>query len=113
MDDAGARRHQVHRAGLDHHLGAERITVADRAFEQIGDGGQVDVRMRPHVDPLARRQMRRPHLVEEQERADHGALTVRQSAMHLEAAQIMRGRRERLEDEVVAGHRGRSCVECL
>ena len=54
MDDAAARRHQVHVAGRDHHFGAERVAVPDLAVEEIGDGGEPDMRMRPHVDAPAR-----------------------------------------------------------
>ena len=48
----------------------------DLALEQIGDGGEADVRMRPHVDAArdAGREVHRPHVVEEHERADHAPL---------------------------------------
>ena len=41
-----------------------------RTVEQVGDGREADVRMRQHVDAAAGRQHGRPHLVEEDERAD-------------------------------------------
>ncbi len=69
MDDAPARRHQIHIARRNHHLRAKRIPVADFAVEQIGDGGKADMRMRAHIEHLAGRQDRRAHLVKEDERA--------------------------------------------
>jgi hypothetical protein len=86
MNDAAAGRHQVHRARLDRLERAERIAVIDRAGEQVGDGGEIDVGMRPTSMPSPWRQMRRPHLVEEDERADRRPLLVRQRAVNLEAA---------------------------
>ena len=53
MDDALARGHQIDRARLDPWRDAERIAMVDRAVEQIGDGGEVDMRVRPDVHPLA------------------------------------------------------------
>ena len=50
MDDAAPGGHQVHVAGLDHHLGAERIAVPDLAVEQVGDGRQAR-----YADAAARR----------------------------------------------------------
>jgi hypothetical protein len=44
--------------------------MIDRPGEQIGDGGEIDVRVRADVYAFARRQMRRPHLIEEDERTD-------------------------------------------
>ena len=102
MGDAVAGGHQIDRARLDRREGAERIAMVDRAGEQIGDGGEVDVRVRPHVDALAGRQLRRAHLVEEDERADRRALAMGQGAMDLEPAEIVGGREQGLEEKVVA-----------
>ncbi len=33
--------------------GAEAVAMHDLAVEQIGDGGEADMRMRPHVDAVA------------------------------------------------------------
>ena len=90
--DAVAGGHQIDRAGLDPREGAERIAMVDRAGEQIGHGRQVDVRVRAHVDAGADVEMRRPHLVEEDERADHLVRFGRERAVDLEPAQIVRGR---------------------
>jgi hypothetical protein len=101
MDDALARGHQIDRAGLDPLARAERIAMVDRAVEQIGDCREVDVRMRTHVDAVADFEMRRPHLVEEQERADHRPLLVGQRAVDLEAAEVVGDRGDGLKDEVI------------
>ena len=53
---------------------ADAVAMLDRAVEQIGDGGEVDVRMRPDVHALARRQPRRAEFVDEDERPDHRPL---------------------------------------
>ena len=78
--------------------------MLDRAVEQIGDGRQVDVRMRAHVHPLTGRQVRRTHLVEEDERPDHRPLPGRQGAVDLEPAQVVGHRQDRLQDQIVLGH---------
>ena len=46
------------------------------------------MRMRAHVERLVGAQDRRPHAVEEDERADQPAPGGRQSAAHLEAADV-------------------------
>ena len=46
----------------------------DLALEQIGHRRQRDVRMRPHVDAVPRREVGRPHVIEEDERPDHAPL---------------------------------------
>ena len=43
----------------------------DLALEQVGHGGEPDVRVRAHVDALPEQELGRPHLVEEDERPDH------------------------------------------
>ncbi len=73
MDDAAPGGHQVDRARLDHLVAADAVAVLDRAFEQIGDSGEVDVRVRPDVHAASRRQARRAELVDEDERPDHRA----------------------------------------
>ena len=77
MDDAAAGGHQVDRARLDHRVSADAVAMLDRAFEQIGDGGEVDVRVRANVHALAGGKPRRAELVDEDERADHGPLAGR------------------------------------
>ena len=85
----------------------------DAAVEEIGDGREPDMRMRPHVHALAGDELHRPHLVEEDERPDHLPLAMRQRAPHLEAAEIAHARHDDelqrvagalvAEDRIVAG----------
>ena len=51
--DAAPGIHPVHIARLDRLRRAQRVAVKDLAFEQIRDGGEIDVRMRAHVEALA------------------------------------------------------------
>jgi len=101
MRDPAAGGHQVDRSGLDPLDRAQAVAMVDRAFEQIGDGGEVDVRVRSDVDAFACRKPCGPHLVEEDERPDHRPLLVGERPVHLEPAEVMRDRRERLEDGAV------------
>ncbi len=68
----------------------------DLAVEQVGDGGEPDMRVRPHVDAVAGLEHGRPEMVEENERPDHARMPRRQRAMHLEAAEIDRARHDQL-----------------
>ena len=52
MRDAAAGDHPVHFVGLDSLLHTDAVAMHDFAREQIGDGGEADVRMRPHIDGL-------------------------------------------------------------
>ena len=79
MDDAAARGHQVDRARLDHRVAADAVAMLDRAFEQIGDRREIDVRVRADVHALARREPRRSELVDEDERPDHRPLLRRKA----------------------------------
>jgi hypothetical protein len=115
MRHAASRRHPVHRARLDGELGADGIAVHDGAGEEVGDGGQPDMRVRPHVQAIAEQELRRPHLVEEDERADHLLAPGGQGAPHLEAAEVGRLRQDGELDpgaaERIAGDRVRGRLE--
>jgi hypothetical protein len=88
MHDAASGGHPVDRARADRHLGPQAVAVQNFALEEVGDGGEVDMGMRAHVDPLAQHELRRPHLIEEDEGSDHLAFGGRERAAHLEAAEI-------------------------
>ena len=94
VGDAMTSRHQIDCARLDPLAGAEAVAMLDGAGEQIGDRRQVDVRVRGRRCP-AGRQPGRAHLVEEDERPDHGPLLVRERAVYLEAAKVVGDRRKR------------------
>ena len=89
MDDSGAGGHQIDRAWPDHLVGADAVAVADRAVEQIGDRGEVDVRVRANVHAAAGGQSRRAELVDEDERADHRSFERRENAVDLEIAEVV------------------------
>src|SRR5258708_2170432 len=72
----------------------------DLAFEQVGDRGKADMRVRPHVDAVAGLEHRRPEMVEEDERPDHARAPRRQRPMHLKAAKIDRARHDELLDGI-------------
>jgi len=98
VDDAAASRHPVHRAGLDPLDDAGRIAVHDRALEQVGQRRQADVGVRPHVVVRAGRNVDRPEVVEEDERADGAPVRGRkQPAHHEAAAEVLGERRESLQ----------------
>src|SRR3954464_9164737 len=88
MDDAPPRRHPVALARADRRRGAQAVAMHDLAVEQIGDRRKPDVRMRPHVDPLAGMEFRRAEMVEENERPDHAPLGMRKRAAHREMADV-------------------------
>jgi hypothetical protein len=74
--------------------------VIEAAFEEIGDGGEIDVRMGAHVDALPGGKARGAHLIEEDEGPDHRARARGERAVNLEAAEIVGDGGDRLEDEV-------------
>src|SRR5215831_12377068 len=66
--------------------------MEDAAVEQEGDGGETNVRVRPHLHAVAaRRHVDRPEMVEEDEGPDHAPLDRRQHAPHGEAAAEIMG----------------------
>ena len=89
MHDAPARDHQVDLPRLDHEFVAERIAVQHFTLEQVGNGRQVDVRMRPYIDPLSGWKYGRSHVIEEGPGADHGLPGAGQGAPYQEAAEVM------------------------
>ena len=88
--------HQVHRARLDPLERAKAVAMIDGPVEKIGYGRQVDVRVRPDVDPVTRPKPRGPQLVEEDEGADHRPLARRQRPVDLGTAEVVSDRRDGL-----------------
>ena len=70
---------------------AEAVAMDDLALEQVGHRREADVRVRPHVHARARRQLDRPHVVEEDERPDQ-PLLARGSARRTEKPPRSRAR---------------------
>src|SRR6478736_2232355 len=79
---------------------AQAVAVDLPAFEKVGDGGEPDVRMRPHVDASSRRELHRPEMIEKNERSDHLGWKSRQQSLHQKAADVARIRLEQ------SGYRG-------
>ena len=71
MGDPPSGGHPVHVARSDRLQRAEAVAMDDLPGEQVGHGGEPDVRVRTDVQSPAGRERRRPHPVEEDERADH------------------------------------------
>ena len=103
MHDAAPGRHPIDGARPDRQRGAEAVAVHDLAVEQIGDGGEPDMRVRPDVDAVAGLEHRRAEMVEEDEGSDHARAGRRQRAMDLKAAEIDRARYDQLLDRVACG----------
>ena len=103
MGDAAPGGHQVHGAGLDLPDIALAVAVHDAAVEQIGDGGEPNVRMRAHIHALAGHELYRPEMIEEDEGADHLPLAMRQRATHFEAIAEVAGARHDHQFQRVAG----------
>ena len=107
MHDALAGGHPVHRAGADDEVAADAVLVGNRALEQIGHGGKPDMRMRAHIETLARRIADRAEMIEEDERAHHAALVEGQDASHLEPApQVAHARPDHQVDKLALGGDG-------
>ena len=68
----------------------------EHTCEQIGNRGERDVRVRAHVDPMTRRELLRPHVIEENEWAHHLVSCCRKDAAHDQAAQIALARTHQL-----------------
>src|SRR3546814_1007657 len=62
---------------MDRRIGAEAVAMVDRAFEEIGQSRQVDMRVRAHVHALPDVEMRGAELVEEDDGADQDRKSTR------------------------------------
>ena len=51
--------------------------MEDRTIEQIGDGGQADMRMRGHINTVAGLEFYRSHVIKKHKRTDRTYLAVR------------------------------------
>ncbi len=60
----------------------------DLAVEQEGDGGEPDMRMRPHIDAFAGVEHRGAEMIEKDKGSDHAPLGVRQRAADRKVAKI-------------------------
>jgi hypothetical protein len=99
VHDAATGNHPVDLVRPDTLSETQTVTMQDLALEQIGDRGQPDMRMRPHIERAAGREFDRSHLVEEDERADATSLRGRQHPSHDDAVAqgTLRGNDSRLD----------------
>ncbi len=58
MPDAATRHHQAEIAGLNRLQTAEQIPMQDSTPKEVGSSGDIDIRVRTHVDTLALRKCR-------------------------------------------------------
>jgi len=100
MGDALPRRHPVHVAGVDLLQAPDRVAVHDTAGVDVGDGGEPDMRVRPHVELLRDQHLPRPEGVEEDERPDHLPLDRRQHPPDREAPEVAGARQDDMLDQV-------------
>ena len=74
----------------------------DFTVQQVGHGGQANVRVRAHIQATAFGEPVRPHFVEENKRADHAALLAGQGAANDKVvAEVMAARHHDRVDGVV------------
>ncbi|MNQ92681.1 hypothetical protein D3C85_1081120 [compost metagenome] len=74
MGDAVAGGHPADVTGLDPLVRTQAVLVLQFALEQVGEGGQADMRMLAHVHALAGGVVRLQHVVEEHEGANVAAM---------------------------------------
>ncbi len=82
----------------------------DLALIEEGHGGEPDVRVRAHVDPVTGAELGRPEMVEEDERTDHPPVDVRQRATNREMPKIDAARHDDEVDGVGGGRVARHRV---
>ena len=111
MCDAAPGDHPVDLAGQDELVRAQTVAMLELAAIEIGDGGEADVRMRPHVDALAGEKLGRSHLIEEDEGPDHLPARRRQRAAHREAAEVAGARDDEGLDRIGGDRVGRNGIE--
>jgi hypothetical protein len=70
-----------------HHI-TKAVPVDYFAVKQVCDGSEVDVRMWADINTLSDTELDRPHMVEENERADHLPHPRRQCPANLKSAKI-------------------------
>jgi hypothetical protein len=88
MGDTTPGDHPVQLARTDRLIGPGAVPVMEVAANEVGNGAETDMRVRPNVNALAGQELGRPRLIKEDERSDHLPLGCRQGAPNLRAAEI-------------------------
>ena len=105
MHNAASGDHPVDVTGTHHLPATEAIVVGQRAFVEIGDRGEADVRMRAYIKPATRHPIHGTDRVEEHEWPDLPAQAGRQQPARRETiTQIVQTRFD--EERRVRGHVG-------
>ena len=109
MDNALARRHPVEFAGRDLLFRAQAVAVIHLSVKQPGHRRKPDMRMGPHILPLAHLHGDGAKLVKENKRPHHLPLGRRQRAPHFKIADVADPRnddnRQRVRGNGIARHR--------
>src|SRR5262245_22659404 len=93
MRNATPGRHEIHCPRRNLNRIALTVAMHNSSVKQIGNRGETDVRVRPHIKTMARKKLGWPHLIEENKGTDHLPLVTRQGATDFEAvAQIAHAR---------------------
>ena len=85
-----------------HFIAIGGAVMHNLALEQVSNGREPNMRVRPNLDALARRKFSRSHVIEENEGAHHLAFPGREHPAHRESTQVFR---LRLDDELDGGTR--------
>ena len=102
MNDAASGGHEIHRTRRDLLDVSLAVAMQDLAVEEVGDGRQANVRMRPNIQPLPSDKLNRAEMIEEDKRPHHLTLAVREGPSDLEPTEITNARDDH-QFEGVAG----------
>src|SRR5690348_15692293 len=98
MNDTTSGGHPVHFTRLDRDRRAEAVTMHDLTIKEVSDGGQSDMRVRPHVEPVAGAEFRGAEMVEKDKGPDHTRADRRKRAADRKISKIDRTRHDHLGD---------------
>jgi hypothetical protein len=90
MDDAASRGHPVDVARSDGLVRSQAVAMDDLAVEEIRHRREADMRVRPNIETMSRREICGAHMIEEDERPDMTARLCGKHAAHGKAAEIAR-----------------------
>lgn len=80
VGDGAAGGHPADISGVHHLVGTQAVLVLEFSFEQVGEGGQADMRMLADIHASPGRVGGLQHVIEEHERPDAAAFGGRQWA---------------------------------
>lgn len=89
MNDAPARGHEIHRAGLNGLDIAQAVPMHDFAVEKPCYRGNADVRVRSNVHTFAHGKLHGPHMVRQNIRPNHPAAFGRQGPPNRKTSEVL------------------------